>query len=387
MKPMHREVPDLLAQMSNLFRRGQKCEKNAAASCKVPCGSRLLKGGKPMRQITRAEARHRWNRALAVRGWQKSKLAFVMFDYDVAAHGHTNYRPAPAWSTITAPDDTADLEQYELLERALLQQGEPHSRRGAAVRSSGSIPRPCLSPVQVTRAGIVSTVQRVTSILDPRVVTQEQILRAAFFAHLPRELGEVIGTPDSAVHPERTTPSCDYRNSGTREGGMRARYDLGFGHATESADIVGVCELKAGPGTFDRVDALVRLSEGQEQGEGYTENGCPPASLGKREEPLRTDLLKLLDPELPDQAFRISWIALGKRGSATPEEIRQRAIRVVEGVARDRNLRDGTYEVDQTTGWLLCEWTKPRQVTLELAWYRPKADTSSAYEPVFRSCP
>jgi hypothetical protein len=82
--------------------------------------------------------------------------------------------------------------------------------------------------------------------VHPLAVTQEQILRAAFFAHLPGEIRAVLGTADAGVHPERPTPSANYVFKGTRGVGMRARYDLGFGHPTDSAGIAGVGELKAG---------------------------------------------------------------------------------------------------------------------------------------------
>ena len=50
-------------------------------------------------------------------------------------------------------------------------------------------------------------------------------MRLAFFAQLPRELADPIGTVRSGVHPERPTPSADYRFTGKRDTGMRARYD------------------------------------------------------------------------------------------------------------------------------------------------------------------
>lgn len=325
-----------------------------------------------MARITRAEATQRWDQALRARGWQSSKLALVMFDYDAHMHGRTIYHPAPAWCTIAGPDDTADLDEYERLQNRLLKQGEPYSRRGAAAHGGAVVPQMVAAPVPVTRTEIVSTIQRVMSIVHPLAVTQEQILRAGFFAQLPRELGDSIGTASSAVHPERPTPSDNYQNTGTREGGMRARYDLGFGHPIKSVGIVGVSELKAGPATFDRLDYREAV-----------ETAFRASEPKKREEPLRTDLFKLLDPKLPEKSFRISWIALGKRGRATAGEICQRAKRIVQAVAEDRNLSGGTYAVDLATGWLVCTWTHPRQARLELAWYQPKVDNSSAYEPVF----
>ena len=336
-----------------------------------------------MARITRAEATQRWDDALRVRGWLGRRLRLVMFDYDADMHAPTDYHPAPAWSKIAGPDDAADLDEYERLQDGLLQQGERYSRMGAVARGGAVVPPLVAAPVPVTRTEIVSTMQRVMSIVHPLAVTQEQILRAAFFAQLPRELGDSIGTSSSAIHPERPTPSDNYRNTGTREGGMRARYDLGFGHPIESAGIVGVSELKAGSGTFDRLDVLSRLTEEQDDYREAGETASRIAQPKKREEPLCTDLFKLLDPKLPEQSFRISWIALGKRGRATERVIRQRAIRIVQAVAKDRNLSGETYAVDPATGWLMCMWTHPRQARLDLAWYQPKVDNPSAYEPVF----
>ena len=338
-----------------------------------------------MARITGVEATQRWDAALRARGWQRSKLALVMFDYCTDVHGPTRYHPAPAWPEIVGVDGTADLDEYERLQDQLLQQGDPHSKRGAAAHGSSVVHELVATPLPVTRTEIVSTVQRVMSIVHPLAVTQEQILRAAFIAQLPPELGNSIGTASSAIHPERPTPSDNYQYSGNRESGMRARYDLGFGHPTKSADIVGVCELKAAAATYDRLDALSRLTEEQDDYGDAGESAVKVAQPQKREEPLRIDLFKLLDPKLPEQSFRISWIALGRRGRSTAGEICQCAVRIVEVVARDRGLSRGTYAVDPATGWLVFTWTHARRARLELAWYQPKTDNPSVYEPVFRA--
>jgi hypothetical protein len=211
--------------------------------------------------------------------------------------------------------------------------------------------------------------------VHPLAVTQEQILRAAFFA-LPSDIRAALGTADAGVHPERPTPSANYVFKGTRGVGMRARYDLGFGHPTDSAGITGVGELKAGLATFDRLDALSRWSEPKPD--------VPEVATSedKLEEPLLLDLLKLLDPKLPQGAFRISWIASGKRGQSATSTIRERAVRIVERVAKKRRLSGGEYAADPATGWLVCSWTEA-SVRLELAWYRPAVENPAKFEPVF----
>jgi hypothetical protein len=63
-------------------------------------------------------------------------------------------------------------------------------------------------------------------------------------------------------------------------------------------------------------------------------------------------------------------------------EIRERAIRIVQRVAHERNLAGGVFEVDATTRWLVCSWLESL-VRLELAWYRPNAVGAERFEPVF----
>ena len=330
-----------------------------------------------MTRLTEAEGRQRWDEAVRTRGWQKSKLRLVMFDYRPTEHGPTRYRPAPAWPTIADGDNTANVEDYARIERSLLAQGEPHSRRGAAAHGGSLGVQLVANPIPTCRSEIVATIERVMDKVHPLAITQEQILRAAFFAHLTRELGQAIGTAEAAVHPERPTPSCDYVFTGTRGVGMRARYDLGFGHPSESVGITGVAELKGGLGTFDRLETLSRFDE-QSAADLETAAG----KSNKLEEPLLLDLLKLLDPKLPEEAFRISWIVSGKRGRSTAAEIRDRATRIVERVAKQRNQSGATFRVDPATGWLVCTWPPPK-LQLELAWYRQAADNPEKFEPVF----
>jgi hypothetical protein len=142
-------------------------------------------------------------------------------------------------------------------------------------------------------------------------------------------------------------------------------------------------ELKAGSATFDRLDTLSRLTDQHDDYREAGETTVRSAQPKKRAEPLCTDLFKLLDPKLPEHSFRISWIALRKRGWATEGDLRQRAIRIVQAVAKGRNLSGATYAVDPETSWLVCTWTYPQLVRLELAWYQPKVDTPSACETVF----
>jgi hypothetical protein len=249
-------------------------------------------------------------------------LRLAMFDYVPDEHGRTLYQPAPAWPTIADSDNTADEAGYARMERSLLAQGEPYSRRGTAAHSGQPPLELVATPVPIGREGVVATIETVMAKVHPLAVTQEQIVRAAFFAQLPRELGDIIGTERAAVHPERPTPSSDYIFTGTRGLGMRARYDLGFGHPTESVGIVGVAELKAGLSTFDRLETLSCFDE---ESDCDADGQRPSGQTRKLEEPLFLDILKLLDPQLPEGAFRISWIASGKRGRSSAAEIRERA--------------------------------------------------------------
>lgn len=332
-----------------------------------------------MAQLTETDCRRRWDEAIRARGWQKSKLRLAMFDYLPDRDGRTLYDPAPAWPTIADENNTADEADYMRMERNLLAQGEPYSRRGAAAHSGQVSSGLAVKPVPISRRDAVSTIDTVMAKVHPLAVTQEQILRAAFFAQLPRELAETIGTANAAVHPERPTPSSDYVFTGTRGVGMRARYDLGFGHPTESEEIAGVSELKAGPATFDRLETMSCFNEPTETDLGPQSSKPEPDKL---DEPLMLDFFKLLDPQLPSGAFRISWIASGKRGRSTMGEIRERAVLIVQRVARERNLAGGVFEIDATTRWLVCSWPESL-VRLELAWYRPDAIDPERFEPVF----
>jgi hypothetical protein len=219
-------------------------------------------------------------------------------------------------------------------------------------------------------------------IVHPPAVTQEQILRTAFFGQLPRELRGSLGTVSSAVHPERPTPSNDYQNTGSRT--MRARYDLGFGHPTQSANIVGAIELKAdNRSSFSGVNPDSRFA-GEEDNAAEAEEIASQSVIRKgRKEPLEVDFFKLLDPNLPEESFRISWIALGRRSRATPDEVCERAAQIVKAAAKKRQLSIQTWAVDHATDWLVFTFSHPN-VRLELAWYQPQTGNPMTYDPVFR---
>jgi hypothetical protein len=316
---------------------------------------------------------------MCARGWQKRKIAEIMFNYDPRVHKRTHYHPAPAWPTIVSADGAADLDQYEKLQSQLLQQGEANSSRvaGSSVAVNCKLVH---TPTPTTRTEIASTIQKVMAMLHPQVVTQEQIIRAAFVAQLPSEHRNLIGTLSSAIHPERRTPSNKYSNTGKRL--MCARYDLGFGHPIDSLGITGVVEMKAALATFDGLSSQSFFtSEGQH--DLFDCDEVPLPSPPRKPEPLGIDLFKLLDPKLPGESFRISWIALGKRGRTTGEEIRQQARRIITGVASKRNLSCGVDTIDHESRWLVFTWNQPRLVRLELAWYQPSVCDSSKYETVF----
>jgi hypothetical protein len=166
---------------------------------------------------TNGRCRQRWDKALQARGWEESKLRLAMFDYRPVEHGPTRYQPAPAWPTIADDNNTADEADYAHIETSLLAQGEPYSRLGAAAHTGHVVMQLTASPVPVGREEVVATIETAMANVHPLAVTQEQILRAAFFAQLPGELGKTIGTRRAAVHPEhglRPAPIMSSRASG-----------------------------------------------------------------------------------------------------------------------------------------------------------------------------
>jgi hypothetical protein len=334
-----------------------------------------------MARLSKKDCQQRWNEALRARGWAESKLGLIMFDYCPIKHGPTHYAPAPAWPTIADDNHTADEADYGRIEASLLAQGERYS--------GFRPPIPDANPVSVDRVEVVATITTVMATVDPWVVSQEQILRAAFFAQLPAELRKTIGTARAAVHPELPTPNPNYVITGKRR--MHARYDLGFGHPSKPT---GIVELKAGLSTFDRLETISRFVEKaqlstleqlesclDEESDAEENASLPIGQTEKLEEPLILDLLKLLDPDLPPGSFRISWIANGK-GRSSAADIRIWAQRIINRAAKERELSGASFDVDAATGWLVCTWPQP-PVRLELAWYRPEGAYPGKFEPVF----
>lgn len=312
-----------------------------------------------MDKITEAEARNDWSAELQRRGWESSKLARIMFLYDPDVDGRTRYAPAPAWRTVAATDGTADRNAYETLKRRLLAQGEPFSARGS--RSGASLNRPLnlFEPIPIDREVVVLTIAKVMSEVCPAAVTQEQILRAAFVTRLPSEYAQSIGTSRSAVHLERATPSL-YRHTGMTD--SRARFDLGFGSVQDDSHIAGVVELKASSASYDRVRRPADICRTD-----TFENG----TTRRRGEPLSVDFLKLLDPKLPTEAFRISWIALTGLGSMNPSSTLADAEAILCHAAARRGLSEPEWRCD-SNGWMAAYWPLPG-ITLELAWYKCEA--------------
>jgi hypothetical protein len=142
---------------------------------------------------------------------------------------------------------------------------------------------------------------------------------------------------------------------------MRARHDLGFGHPTGSAGITGVAELKAGPGTLDRLDAISRRDEESTELQAVTQE------TRRLDEPLLLDFRKMLDPQLPEDACRISRIVSVRRGRSTAEEIRVRAASIVERVAGLRKLTGTTFRIDPRSACPVFEFPQ-HQIQVQLAW-------------------
>src|SRR5271157_1099595 len=148
-----------------------------------------------MDRISRAEAQLDWDRELKRRKWDRAKIRFAMFDYDRRLHGAISYAPAPAWQKI-AVGDSADRIAYEAVKRSLLKQGERFSKLGAASGGSLTSTAPSLVrvPCELPSGTVFDSISSVMKIVHPRVVTQEQILRSAFIAHLPPDVARQIGT-------------------------------------------------------------------------------------------------------------------------------------------------------------------------------------------------
>ena len=237
-----------------------------------------------MPRITEAEARRLWEAEIRTRGWKRSDLAKVMFDWPPGEGGTVYHESPPVWRTIAAEHNEADRDDYFREQAELLRRGESYSRK-----RGGGTPTllPDYQPIAITQAVIIETLHRAMNTLHPVAARHEQILRAKFISQLPTDQAEAIGTLTSAVHPERTTPSNDYRRTGERD--THARYDLGLGHPIESNGMVGAIELK----TTDSFDQ--QLDGG-----------------------LQADFGKLLDPLLPPSALRVSWM-IAQEGTHSPD--------------------------------------------------------------------
>jgi hypothetical protein len=102
----------------------------------------------------------------------------------------------------------------------------------------------------------------------------------------------------------------------------------------------------------------------------------------QRSEELRGDIDKLLDPGIPSSAFRISWIALGRCGRSTPQEIANRAKVILDHCAKIRGLPAPEINPGEVRGWMQADWAQAG-VNIQLAWYRPMAPALSQYECVW----
>jgi hypothetical protein len=294
--------------------------------------------------ITKEDARLRWDAAMQRNGWERSVLQTVMFDSDRP----TDYCvQAPAWTQVALPTDPtrADRRRYLDLEERLIAQGR---------RRSGAIREILLEPYDIDEAMVATTIEAVSAVLDPACVTHEQVLRAAFIAHLPPHLAKSIGTIHAAVHLERQTPSREYRVTGDRE--MVARYDLGFGNPAGGLGILGVAELKI-VGSLD-----AQLSSG-----------------------VKGDLRKLLDRDLAARvpgAFRISWLMARRRAGGDANRLaREGCERLLSAVESELHRTGrGVPSVD-ARGWLSWRWDDG--VRVQLAWYEPTQMDPASLGPVF----
>lgn len=324
-----------------------------------------------MTRISLALAKEDWARELRSRNWQAAKISVAMFDYEPSRHGKISYFPSPGWPTIAGQDGCADLEEWNQLKAKILRQGNRYSSLGRGRGGSAKAPPPLVcAPMTVTRETIVQTIQSVMRSVHPQVVTQEQILRSAFISHLPYDLARGIGTPYSAIHLERPTPSL-YQHTGEKP--SRARFDVGIGGLHSNAEIRGAIELKAGLASFDNL---------QRKGELTTMEPDEIGTKRKRKEPISIDLLKLLDPGIPNAAFRISWIALGKLGRAESADVQKSAGKIVEYSSGSRGMDKPSMHLDSATGWLVFGWAASK-IELHLAWYRPSSGDATRYAPVW----
>jgi hypothetical protein len=156
-------------------------------------------------------------------------------------------------------------------------------------------------------------------------------------------LQRCIGTSSAAVHPERPTASDIYQRKGKTT--MRARIDLGFGHRTDNHGIVGAVELKA-LRSFD-----VSWFRNETLKVATTPRNVMFSGLAG-------DFQKVLDPQIPDEAFRCSWAVTRQRAGESSDEISNLAAALLLPVEQRLSLEHTARTVDVNTGWLRFEWEK-----------------------------
>jgi hypothetical protein len=301
-----------------------------------------------MPRISEAEARELWARALRERNWRNRTIAEVMFDWDSPEKPTYFHDNPPVWKTLADEHNEADPEAYLKAQNELIRLGSVFSQR----RSGGNpAPPPDYQPLPFTPGEIIGTVLGSMNTLHPLAALHEQVLRAKFVSKLPKNQAEAIGSLAAGVHPERATPSGDYRRTGQRE--MHARYDLCFGHPIENSEIVGAIELKTA-GSFDH-----QLDAGLEH-----------------------DFSKLLDPQLPASALRVSWMIARRRARIDPPVLLQRAEDILAPIETYRGLIGRDSHLDTAAGWRGWDWSN-NEARVLLAWFQPREDDASQFETVW----
>jgi hypothetical protein len=95
------------------------------------------------------------------------------------------------------------------------------------------------------------------------------------------------------------------------------------------------------------------------------------------------DFQKLLDPKLPEDAFRFSWVVTKKRSRAKPEQIAEWARSLLKPVEDRLSLGVLEQTSDGSTQWLRWGWSN--NIALHLAWYWPKENCAENFEAVWNS--
>ena len=291
-----------------------------------------------------------------------------MFDWESGRPTAYHPRP-PAFFSIADQSKTVDEDEYKALQAELIRTGERFSRLGRS-RHTSIPPTPAflVDPAPIPEGVIETAITQVMGAVHPGVVRQEQILRSAFVARLPDTMRQALGTLTANVHPEMPTPSNTYQRLGKTK--RHARIDLGFGHPTSCDGCFGVIELK----TF----AVLSGEWFQKQLEKLESRPTGLMYSG-----LAGDFQKLLDPKLPKDAFRYSWLVTKKRGNARPEEIAKWARSLLLPVERLFPLGALEESLDTSTKWLKWKWDDGS--VIHLVWYWPKEGSSDQFEPVWTS--